>query len=550
MVGGATLPSTIPMPRFTPFLLVTALLVLSGCGGVSLNEIKSALRHTAAAEGDSVLVAFYDARDYAPYWTQQDELSDEADSLLYRLCRAADEALNPADYGVAEIEALHAQAYDEATETDTARANAVARLELALSKAFVRYARDVTEGRLRPEDVNGQWHMQGERFDPVAALGRVADGDLRGALEAQHEGYAPLREALYRYRALATSGGWPTVPENVAPGASGAAVDALRQRLAATGDLDAASSGAYDGAVADAVRRFQQRHGLPTTGTVDDATRAALNVPAEERVRQLELNLERRRWMPAELGPSYVFVNIPDYHLYAYQDGEPALDMAVIVGQEYTQTPVFADTMQYVVFAPYWNVPASITKAEILPEVRRNPGHLVTNHYEVVSGDAVVSPARLTEAAVESGEVRVRQTPGPHNALGHVKFMFPNAYNIYLHDTPADALFDEEARSFSHGCIRIADPAAFARFVLGPNEGWDEARIREAMQGVEEEDVPLDRRLPVYITYLTAWVEDDGTVQFRDDVYGHDARLAEALAQRSSGPTQAACSALSATKKE
>ncbi len=528
------------MLRYFPLLL---LLALTACGDVSLSEIKSSLRQTAEAQGDSVLLAFYDARDYAPYWTQQDRLSAEADSLLYVLCHAADHALNPADYGVADIEARYARAYGD-VPSDTARARALAELEMALAGAFVRYAQDVTEGRLRPEDVNGQWHMRGERFDAVAALRRVSDGDLRGALQAQHAGYAALHQALQRYRAVAERGGWPTVPRELAPGDSGAAVQALRQRLAASDDLEATGTGPYDRLVAGAVRRFQQRHGLPSTGAVDADTRVALNVSAEARVRQLERNLERRRWMPVDLGAQYVLVNIPDYRLYAYRDGERALEMDVVVGREYSQTPIFADTMQYVVFAPYWNVPPSITLEEILPKARRDPGYLAANHYQVVSGEEVVSPALLTEAAVESGEVRVRQTPGPHNALGHVKFMFPNSYNIYLHDTPADALFSEQTRSFSHGCVRLADPVAFARFVLDANGGWDETRIREAMQQEREQNVRLERRLPVYLTYLTAWAEEDGTVQFRDDVYGHDARLDAALARRRSAQTQAACASL------
>ncbi len=525
-------------------LACTGLFVLAGCGDVSLKEIKSSLRQTLAATGDSTLALFYGAREYAPYWTQQDALSREADSLLARLCHADADALDPADYDLAGIEALYVQAYGD-EKADTARARALAGLEVALSAAFTQYARDLTEGRVLPDAVDGQWHMRGEPFNAVRSLDKVVEKGVGPALAAQHEGYAPLRAALDRYRALAAGGGWPGVSAPVGPGAAGPAVEALRQRLAATGDLESAGSGPFDAALAQAVQRFQARHGLPRSGRVDAATRAALNVPADRRVRQLELNLERRRWMPATLGATHVMVNIPDYRLYAYRNGKPALDMDVVVGRVYAQTPIFADTMQYVVFAPYWNVPPSITLGEIIPRATRNPGFLAANHYEVVAGDTPVAPARLTPQAVESGEVRVRQQPGPHNALGGVKFMFPNEYNIYLHDTPASAPFGQNARDFSHGCIRLADAAAFARFVLAPNGGWDEARIRGAMQAGEEQTVPLDSRLPVYITYLTAWVEGDGSVQFRDDVYGHDARLARALETRTGNRTRAACTAFS-----
>jgi murein L,D-transpeptidase YcbB/YkuD len=333
-------------------------------------------------------------------------------------------------------------------------------------------------------------------------------------LVPEQKEYAELVSWLEKYRELAAHGGWQAVTARDTA--------ALRTRLAATDDLAGGT------ALADGIRHFQARHGLEATGKVDPATLAELNVPIGTRMRAIELNLERLRWLPATFGDRYVLVNIPDYSLHAYDGGKEVLTMRVVVGDEYGHaTPVFADTLSQVVFQPYWNVPPSIVKAEILPKVRQDQHYLETHHFEVVRGDKdeVVSASSVDWNDVDTTKLgfRVRQQPGDDNALGHVKFLFPNQFNIYMHDTPARSLFAKNARSESHGCIRLEHPDQFADYVLAGDPTWTPDRIRQAMESDTNRTVIVKRRLPVYIVYLTAFVQD-GQLQFRPDVYGSDDR--------------------------
>ena len=338
-----------------------------------------------------------------------------------------------------------------------------------------------------------------------------------------------LEEALGRYRRIADDGGWPTVPEGdlVEPGDTASAqVEALRARLEAEGALGgAAPSGpAFDDALVAALARFQARHGLVVDSLIGGNTRAALNVPAAERVGQIETTLERWDELPdVPTGPDarYVMVNVPEYTVRAFEGGEEALQMEVVVGAGYDDraTPLFHDTMEHVIFRPYWNVPPSIATEELVPD---GPAALEEEGFEIVSHYAVDATVYDMTASnldrVANGSLRLRQGPGPDNALGLVKYMFPNQYAVYLHDTPADQLFEEADRAFSHGCIRLEDPAAFGAWVLGP-QGWDEARVRESMTSGDRERVELEETIPVFIVYLPVWADADGAVHFSDDVY-------------------------------
>jgi L,D-transpeptidase YcbB len=330
------------------------------------------------------------------------------------------------------------------------------------------------------------------------------------SLFGAHSGYGNLRNALARYRSIYAQGGWGTV-------ASARDRAGIARRLRATGDLGADSTDAGFGA---AVQRFKQRHGLDSTATVNRATLDAMNVPVEQRIAQIEVNLERIRWMPADRGDTYLRVNIPTYGLEVYENGQRTMAMDVIVGDEANNTPVFSDTMTTVVFAPYWNVPKSIQEEELLP---KGEAYLARNNFEF------------------EGPTGLRQKPGNDNALGHVKFLFPNDMNIYLHDTPGRAAFNRDNRSLSHGCIRVSRPADLAVWVLGPNGDWDRGKIEAAMAGTEEQHIPLKRDIPVFIEYLTAWADDDGTVHFRKDIYGHDAKLATEIARTRRQTAGATC---------
>jgi murein L,D-transpeptidase YcbB/YkuD len=388
-----------------------------------------------------------------------------------------------------------------------------------------------------------------------ALRGAAATEDIGEALQRfapSFPDYQVLTEARHRFAAIAERGGFPRVEGPIRAGATGAPVDALVARLVAEGDLDSARTTAvYDSAVARAVASFRGRYGLPEAGGVDRAMVATMNVSAERRMRQIELNLERLRWLPNELGARYVMVNIPDFQLHAFEGGKEVLTMRVIVGDEYDgSTPVFADTMNQVVFRPYWNVPAGIATKEILPLVQDNEAYLARNQYEVVpeGGGDPLDPRSVDWEDLDSTNFPylIRQKPGPTNALGLVKFLFPNRFDIYMHDTPGDHLFQRQKRALSHGCIRLEHPDRFAVYALDGSGNWDEARIRQAMNAEEPQEVRLERPVSVYILYLTAFARD-GRVQFRPDLYDVDTRGIERLGR---APPLEQIAALRATFEE
>ena len=469
------------------------------------------LRPDAASRADA-LVRFYQARDYRPAWTKGDHLSRSGAAAL-RVLRAADrEGLASGGYAPPALESK-----------DAAGDTAAGEMDLRLSDSLLRYVTDVTAGRLDPAGVNPYWAQRTPPVDGAAVLRAVAESkDPARALEALLPGspqYAALREALGRYRAIAERGGWaPLKPARLPlrPGQRGPAAAALRARLMAEGDLRGSVPGGakaeiFDDALAVAVKRFQVRHGLEPTGAVERQTLLALNVPVEDRIATLELNLERWRWLWASIQDAdrFVLVNIPAFELYGFDHGRPALRMRVVTGHAArSPTPVFGREMTHVVFRPYWNVPTSIAEDEILPAVYRDRGYLRRRNMELLRGD---------------GGVQLRQRPGPGNALGLVKFLLPNPFGVYLHDTPEGALFARARRDRSHGCVRVERPFDLARFALAGAPEWTPARIQAAAARGPEQPVALAEPLPVFITYLTAWADADLGTRFFPDVYEHDA---------------------------
>jgi murein L,D-transpeptidase YcbB/YkuD len=347
--------------------------------------------------------------------------------------------------------------------------------------------------------------------------GRVAE--TLAELRPSTAQYGLLRQALARYRRIDADGGWsPLSARTLRPGDRGAEVAALRVRLSAEAALAApADSAAYDTVLVGAVRRFQRRSGITGDGVVGPATRAALNVAAEQRVRQLRASLERERWLPASLGRRYVAVYLPAFELQAVDGGRVALESRVIGGKEGWHTPIFSAPMRTVVFSPYWNIPPSILAKEVLPRQRRDPSYFSREGIEAVR---------------DGGGVRYRQVPGAQNPLGKVKLIFPNPYNVYLHDTSAPSLFARDERAFSHGCVRVEKPLELAEFALAETPGWTRDAVLAAAEGPRERPVTLAEPIPVYLFYRTAWVDEAGEVHFRRDVYGLDARLEQALASR------------------
>jgi murein L,D-transpeptidase YcbB/YkuD len=440
--------------------------------------------------------AFYERRDCRAAW--RPAIALEVQRLLRH---SADRGLDSADYR------LPGPPRDE---DESARADA------QLSYALARYASDLSEGRIDPRGATYYWSLTPAKIDLTALLEQAAAApsvvNVLTRLEPDHDAYRSLVDALARYRTLAAAGGWPSVTSAaLKPGARGPAVAALRRRLVAGGELPASVNGVadvFDAPLADALRRFQRRHGLEADGIAGKDAIAALNVPVKTRIGQIELTLERWRWLPRALGRRWVAVNIPTFTLYGFDGGRPVLAMRIIAGSMQSPTPVFAQPMQEVIFRPYWNVPPGIAFNEIAPAVLRNPGYLARNRLEVVR---------------DGGGVSYRQRPGPGNSLGLVKFVLPNPFNVYLHDTPHGHLFARSRRDFSHGCMRVERPAELAQWVLAPAPEWTPRAVAVAMRSGEERHVALRDPVPVYVLYMTAWASSDGTVSFGPDLYGHDA---------------------------
>jgi murein L,D-transpeptidase YcbB/YkuD len=489
-----------------------------------------------AAERLVVLAAFYQERQMAPLWLDESGATTRASALAAVLRAAGLNGLDPEDYGAAEITALlPAGTPDERAE-----------LELRLSLGLIEITSDLASGRLEPNKVNPELFIYPHDVDPAQVIRAAAAAPDIAAFVASFEPAQPeyrrLRAALADYRALAAAGDWPAVADGptLKPGMTDARVAQLRARLAV-----AAAPGAdptlFDDELARAVEAFKQRQGLEQDGAVGRNTLAALNLSVEDRIRQILLNLERRRWMPDDPGERYVFVNLADFELKVVDGPKTVFDTRVVVGAPYHRTPVFSDDMTYVDINPYWNVPTSIARNELLPKIKQDPGYLAANNFELLSdwseSATVLDPHTIDWSNVtpERFAYKVRQGPGPGNALGHIKFMFPNQFNVCLHDTPARGLFAKDQRSFSHGCIRVANPDQFGAFVLAGQPGWSLAEIDDAIASGQRMVVALQEPLPVHITYLTAWVNKDGSVNFRRDVYGRDEILAAALLSPDAG---------------
>ncbi len=416
-----------------------------------------------------------------------------------------------------------------------------ARAELYWSSAFLKYAGLIKKGRLLPTKVDTELYWQPKTIDMAAALqlvGTLGDVDaFFDAWEPQVPLYQSLKSALARHLAIREGGGWPKVDviDVLKPGESHAIVPQLRRRLAITDGAAATPEPGkeqiYDDDLVEAVKRFQARHGMETDGIVGKKTFFQLNIPIDARIRQIVLSMERVRWMPEDLGNDYILVNIAGYEVRRITGGETREVMRVVVGKPYHQTPVFSKKMTYVEINPYWNVPRSIAVNEELAKLQSNPGALAAKGFEAVLNDNAVPVTTVDWRRYSKSNFpyRLRQRPGPSNALGQVKFMFPNRFNVYMHDTPAKSLFGRSERAFSHGCIRLARPIDMAEQVLAQVEGWDRQRIEQVLASGERTVVTLQKPIDVHITYSTAWRDRDGRVQFRPDIYRRDAKLYAAL---------------------
>ena len=497
-------------------------------------------RKGASADSDTVRLwvrQAYAKLDDRPVWTSEGTLRATADELITVLSSADSYGLDPTDYPLDEIRG-EADEIRDGSEGSTARAPAaVARWDVLCSETFVRFASQVAGGRVKPAALGngGNWFAMPRGMDGTTLLLRTAgEGNLRDLLssvEPQNPGYLHLKNAYARYREVAAHGGWGEVAygDTFVWNRKDARIPALRKRLAASGDLakDKAKGNKYDASLRDAVSRFQARHGLPITGMVDSNTVEVLNVPVIERLREMQLNLDRWRWQQNDLGPFYVVVNIPEFALHVVNQGKMVDSMRVIVGRYYHPTPVFSDSISAIVLNPDWAVPGTIARNELLPMVQQDSTYFIKRKIHVYRG----SGARMVEipsdtvqwANIESGSFpyMLRQEAGPENPLGRIKFLLPNQFDVYLHDTPSTELFLQDQRDFSYGCVRLQKPLRFAGDLLDPQE-WPEKRLEDMIATGKPDTLRIHPPVPVSLQYWTCWVDDQGQVQFRDDVYRID----------------------------
>jgi murein L,D-transpeptidase YcbB/YkuD len=488
---------------------------------------------------------FYEPTGFAPAWVQGSQPLPQALSLIELFKNAWRKGFDPEDYDASRWEqrigALNS----------SAGGAAMARFDVALTVCTMRYVSDLRVGRINPKHFKFGLDVEHKKYDLAQFLRNqiLTTTNLQPVfdeVEPPFAGYRRTEQALARYIELArTDDGekLPAVTKPIEPGQSYSGVPRLTRLLRLVGDLPAnanlpGDTETYDSQLVEAVKHFQRRHGLDADGRLGPSTIKQMNVPMQDRVRQLQLTLEHWRWLPAEFSAPPIIVNIPDFHLRALDEqNKVVMDMRVVVGKAIrTQTPVFTREMTYVVLRPYWNVPPSILRGEIVPAIQRDRGYIVRKNYEVTTqAGRVVTSGEISDevlAQLRAGKLAVRQKPGPSNALGLVKLIFPNEHNVYLHSTPSQNLFSRSRRDFSHGCIRVEKPAELAAWALRNNPGWTLEKVRQGMQG-EKDDVTVNlvKRVPVFVVYGTALAYENGDVHFTDDIYGHDAKLAAALAK-------------------
>ncbi len=503
--------------------------------------------------GGSALFRFYADRDFRPAWSENKGPLPQAVALTRAIHEADREGLRPEDYHIVKIDALLKEINHRRSASRTVSPEVFADLEILLTDAFLLYGSHLLTGHVNPETIQSEWLIKSRDEDLVRILQIALDeNDIEGALNflrPQHEGYRDLKEALLRYRKIMEMGGWPRVPRGpkLEGGDRTPRIGVLRARLMMSGDLDPwdeTDQELFDDTLEEAVRRFQERHGLKADGVVGPATLEALNVPVKERVRQIKANLERWRWLPHDLGRHYILVNIANFELDVVENGEAILTMRVVVGRRYRRTPVFTGKITHMELNPYWNIPAKIAVRDILPKIQKDPEYLARQKIRVFQGwekgAPEIDPESIDWSRINAQNLsfKLRQDPGPRNALGRIKFMFPNKFRVYLHDTPAQALFQKDKRTFSSGCIRVQKPIDLAAYLLGNGREWPRENILMAIDNGETQTLRLPEPIPVHLLYWTAWVDKGGTVHFRDDIYGRDRKLSRALRERPPIPEQ------------
>lgn len=495
----------------------------------------------------SSLPALYQERNYRPLWVDENGPLPHAYEMIEVIKDSYREGLNPNNYNLTEIDYVLSKIKSEQNSGGLSNPATLAEFDLLLTNSFLTYANHLLYGQVTPAQINLELIFGERRIDLaemlVFAVNENTVKDSLNNLLPAYPVYGRLRTALEHYRKLAAEGGWKPVPvgPKMKKGSRGTRVAALKERLIVTGDLDGIylESDAFDSTLDQAVRKYQERNGLYVDGVVGTSTLEALNVPVEERVRQIELSMERWRLLPQNMGNRFILVNIANFHLYGVENNRDALTLRIVVGKPRWNTPIFSEYMTHIVVNPYWNIPPSIVRDDIAPRIKSDPNYMANRNIQAV-GLKMEHPEDADEIVIEtakeeylskvlSGNYRLRQRPGPSNPLGRIKFLFPNKYSVYLHDTPNRGYFLRAQRNFSHGCIRVENPVSLAEFVLSPDSTWNDEKIRSTINRGKTRTIHLPEPVPVYILYFTAWVDNNGSVNFHKDIYGLDQVLQNAL---------------------
>lgn len=459
---------------------------------------------------------FYKARNYHFAWFSDSGLTEQA-RAFYNLHNTYVKA--KIDTSVFDKQ-LHI-IMDNLVNNDTfsLQPGQLTQTEMHLTQHFFTYTKQVYEGTIDPSQL--QWHIPKKKIDAVVLLDSLMakNGDNVGDWEPVNRFYPLLRKAAVKYYDIEKNGGWPQVQLNnkaYKKGDTASALISLKKRLTVTGDYNEAdTSNIFTRQLQLALKHAQERFGLNPDGVLGAHTAEELNVPVKDRIEQILLNMERLKWMPNESNGTRLVANIPEFRLHVFNNQQQQFSMKIVVGKAGHNTVIFTDSLEYIVFSPYWNIPQSIVQREILPSMNKDGNYLQKNNME--------------QTGTADGLPVIRQKPGADNALGRVKFIFPNNYNIYFHDTPAKSLFSQNDRAFSHGCIRLSQPQKLAEYLLRNDPGWTDSKINEAMYSGNNKWVKLKNKIPVYIVYFTAWVTKEGIVNFRDDIYGHDNKMKEMM---------------------
>jgi murein L,D-transpeptidase YcbB/YkuD len=478
---------------------------------------------------NAALVAFYSDRDFQTAWFENGAWTKQARKLIFALSRVDQDGLNPADY---ETPLLSIARNKGASAQDIALA------DIKLSIALTRYTRHAYAGRVDPRSFSKKEVTVKPHYpDSIEALNSIATASDPVALMRSYnpplKGFVQLREEYNRLRMAKKAETTPPIPDgkSMKAGMQDARVPLLRKKLELPEALE--NPTLYSKELAKEVKAFQADNGLIADGIAGKATLRILNDNRKDLLADIVANMERWRWLPRDLGDFHVMVNIPTYHVQVMNGDQKLHETRVVVGKSSNKTPVFSDQMEYLVVNPYWNIPRSIATKELLPQIKSDPSAFFSKrNYQVLASvkgrTQVVDPSLLDWDKVDAKQVRLRQPPGTRNALGNIKFIFPNQHAVYLHDTPSRSLFNRDYRAFSHGCVRVQNPMDFAEIILSQTKNWNANRVKK-MIGGNERRVNLSKKIPVHLVYFTTWMSDTGTLQIRSDIYGHNAKVKKAL---------------------